>query len=43
MLKKIKVWSLSSLASVALFTALMGVSTQSWWSLYEPDVPEALK
>jgi len=43
-MKNIKKWALSSIASVALFAAVVGaVGTASIWSLYEPDVPEALK
>ena len=33
----------SKLATVATYAAMLGVGTDSLWSLYEPEIPESLK
>lgn len=43
MFKKFKMQFLSSLASLIAVVAFSGISPQSMWIFYEPDIPEILK
>ncbi|MCG1011918.1 cyclic lactone autoinducer peptide [Tepidanaerobacter sp. GT38] len=43
MFKNIRTYFLTSLASFITAIAFIGVSPQSIWIFYEPDIPEALK
>lgn len=43
MLKNIRKFFLTSLASLITAVAFIGVSPQSMWIFYEPDIPEVLK
>lgn len=43
MLKKLQIWSLSTLAVVLITVAHSGVGNRSLFILYEPDIPESLK
>jgi len=43
MFKKARTFFLTSLASLITAVAFIGVSPQSFWIFYEPDIPEELK
>ncbi|HHW03124.1 MAG TPA: cyclic lactone autoinducer peptide [Thermoanaerobacterales bacterium] len=43
MFKKTRAFFLRSLASLITAVAFIGVSPQSAWIFYEPDIPEDLK
>ncbi|NLZ52832.1 MAG: cyclic lactone autoinducer peptide [Thermoanaerobacteraceae bacterium] len=43
MLKNLRSYFLTSLASLITVVAFTGVSPQSMWIFYEPDIPESLK
>lgn len=43
MFKKFKIQFFSSLASFIAIVAFSGISPQSMWILFEPDIPEVMK
>lgn len=43
MLKGVRKFFLTSLASFITAVAFVGISPQSMWIFYEPDIPKALK
>jgi len=43
MLKKVKRFMMTGVASLLTMVALTGIGPSSLWVLYEPDMPESLK
>ncbi len=43
MFRKMMAIMVYAMASVVVFVAYTGVSPNSWFILYEPDIPESLK
>lgn len=43
MFKGLKTMLLTCAGSALMFVASTGIGINSWWALYEPEVPESLK
>lgn len=41
--KRLLTSGMSALAAVLVFVAGTGIGVNSWWILYEPDIPECMK